>query len=135
MPLTGHVGLVSQLFHFLAPQLSCNSQTVQPFTGIEGSPQESARIKHRSGCDTDRPVPSSHIVGGGEYRSPPGKFVQGGSDHFPVPQIMDGVIALVVGQNEQDIRLIRFCIPGAGKQNNQRNNEQDNENIPHQITV
>ena len=48
---------------------------------------------------------------------------------------MDGVIALVIGQNEQDIRLIRFCIPGAGKQDNQRNKVQDNENIPHQLMV
>jgi len=58
-------------------------------------------------------VPPSHIVGSGKDSTPLSQFIQGGGQYLRIAQFMNGIVALIIGKDKEDIR--RLLSAGAGK--------------------
>ena len=108
MPFAGHVGIIAQALHLFAPQLATASKSIQLSFQRIGSPQKFSSIEHGAGGHTHGTMPPSHIVGSGKDRSPARKFVQGGRIYLLISQLPDGVIALIVGEDKEDIGCLLF---------------------------
>ena len=71
------------------------------------SPYESSRVEHIAGCQANSSIPCPHIVGVCESRFHIYKAVEIGSPYLLVSQSRDRLVALVIREDEEYIRLVR----------------------------
>ena len=67
-------------------------------------PEEAAGVQHGAAGDADRAAPGTHVVGVGEEGALSDQSIQVGGVDLTIAGGADGVEALVVGEQEEDIR-------------------------------
>ena len=105
VPLAGHVGAVAGLLQVLRPETASLALLFGGPVDLERLPDRAPGVDHRPAGDADRAAPGTHIVGVGEGRSRADDPVEVRRLDLIVAQGVDGLVALVVGEDEEKVGL------------------------------
>ena len=106
MPFAGHVGLVASSFHVFRPEAPFGSFGFRFFGCLLGSPDEASGVEHVSASHADRTTPGTHVVCPHEAGTRLHQSIEIGGLYIGYTEITDGLVALVVGKDEENVRLI-----------------------------
>ena len=103
VPLPGHVGAIARLLEMLGPETPGLALLLAGPVDLVGLPDETPGVDHRPAGDADRAAPGAHIVGVGEARPRADDAVEVRRLDLIIAEGVDGVVALVVGEDEEKI--------------------------------
>ena len=103
MPFTREIGFVASVMHLQRPNPIGGLLFLQ--IKLVGMPDKSAGIEHRSAGHANRAAPRSHIVSVPKLGALASKLVQVGSFDFLVPGLANRVVAVIVGEDHNDVGL------------------------------
>ena len=113
VPFSGHVGLVSGTLHVFGPEAPCGPFALRFFGCLLGPPDEASGVEHVPAGHANRATPRTHVVSPGETGSRLHQSVEVGGFDVRYPKMPDGLVALVVGKDEEHVGLLHSVEAGS----------------------
>ncbi len=106
MPFARHISLVACSLHVFRPEAPSGPFVLRFLGCLFGPPDEASGVEHVSAGHANRTTPGSHVVCPREAGARLHQPVEVGGFDIGYPELPDGLVALVVGKDEENIRLL-----------------------------
>jgi len=121
MPLTSHVGPVTDTGQQLRPEPSGGALDVKGAVHRLGLPDAATREEHGAAGDADRRTPRTHVLRMGEGGSAGHQTVEIRRLHHAIAEGVQGLETIIVGEEEEDVG------PTRRRRINSRGQQEDRE--------